>query len=407
MATVKKKLPYELYDVAGLEDWFSQMAAEGYHLVDCWQNKAEFTVATPKENVRYRLEAVETYQYDWDKDRAYEEMGWHHVATILGFFYIFQCDDPVVPEIHTDPEIQSWTMKKLIRRQWFTMLWLPLYWAFMMRNQVGRLIKWPMYQLRESLLTDPMLMLNAFLVLLILYFLWTQGTMITMLSRLKKRLASGLPMDRTKRYPRSAVRHFSGWVLLVAYAVAVGYAFWIISRDPLEVDAADYPHVSLEEVIPGQYDEMVEHSFKTGASLEKSFFVPVHFEYGDAGVLKEEPYSRVRTYLHYYETRFDWVAKIMLKGSMQALAADFEEEAERREHYPSIFTSELKMSTGPVRESHEKLDELYRWDYQYTASEFNRVYFGRMGSKVFKLSTILPDSEAALELMIGKLEAVP
>ena len=150
---------------------------------------------------------------------------------------------------------------------------------------------------------------------------------------------------------------------------------------------------------------MVEHSFKTGASLEKSFFVPVHFEYGDAGVLKEDPYSRVRTYLHYYETRFDWAAKIMLKGSMQALAADFEEEAERREHYPSIFTSELKMSTGPGRERHEKLDELYRWDYQYTASEFNRVYFGRMGSKVFKLSTILPDAEAALELMIHKIEA--
>ena len=71
MATIKKKLPYELYDVAGLEDWFSQMAAEGYHLVDCWQSKAEFTVATPKENVRFRLEAVQTYQYDWNKDRAY------------------------------------------------------------------------------------------------------------------------------------------------------------------------------------------------------------------------------------------------------------------------------------------------------------------------------------------------
>ena len=253
MATVKKKLPYELYDVAGLEDWFSQMAAEGYHLVDCWQNKAEFTVATPKENVRYRLEAVETYQYDWNKDRAYEEMGWHHVATILGFFYIFQCDDPVVPEIHTDPEIQSWTMKKLIRRQWFTMLWLPLYWAFMMRDQVGRLIKWPMYQLKESLLTDPMLMLNAFLVLLLLYFLWTQGTMITMLSRLKKRLASGLPMDRTKRYPRSVWKHFSGKVGAIVYLAVIVIVFAQISREPLNVVVEDYPHVSLEEVIPGQY----------------------------------------------------------------------------------------------------------------------------------------------------------
>ena len=406
MATVKKKLPYELYDVAGLEDWFSQMAAEGYHLVDCWQNKAEFTVATPKENVRYRLEAVETYQYDWNKDRAYEEMGWHHVATILGFFYIFQCDDPVVPEIHTDPEIQSWTMKKLIRRQWFTMLWLPLCWAFMMRDQVGRLVKWPMYQLRESLLTDPMLMLNAFLVLLLLYFLWTQGTMITMLSRLKKRLASGLPMDRTKRYPRSVWKHFSGRVGAIVYLAVIVIVFVQISREPLNVVAEDYPHVSLEEVIPGQYKYTQVQSFWTGASLEKSLFVPVHFKYGDAGHLKDSD-ERVRTYLNYYETRFDWVAKIMLKGSMQAINVDFAEHEEMRERYPSIITSELKLNTGPVREQHEKLDELYRWEYQYTTSEPHRLWFGRKGSKVFMLSTILPDAEAALELMIEKLEAVP
>lgn len=404
MATIKKKLPYELYDVAGLEDWFSQMAAEGYHLVDCWQSKAEFTVATPKENVRFRLEAVQTYQYDWNKDRAYAEAGWDHVATILGFYYIFRCDDPEVEELHTDPAIQSWTMKKLLRKQWFMLIWIPLYWVFMMRDQVGRLVKWPMYQLRESLLTDPMLMLNALVVLWLLYFLWTQGTMITMLSRLKKRLASGLPMDRSRRYPRSVLRHFSGWVLVAAYFGVAAFAFTIINRNPPEVNAADYPHVSLEEVIPGQYKYTQVQSFWTGASLEKSLFVPVHFKYGDAGNLKDSD-ERVRTYLNYYETRFDWVAKIMLRGSMQELSADFEEEAERREHYPSIFTSQLKMSTGPVREEHEKLDELYRWDYQYTASELNRVYFGRMGSKVFKLSVILPDAQAALEIMIGNLES--
>ena len=404
MATIKKKLPYELYDVAGLEDWFSQMAAEGYHLVDCWQNKAEFTVATPKENVRFRLEAVQTYQYDWNKDRAYAEAGWDHVTTILGFYYIFRCDDPEMEELHTDPAIQSWTMKKLIRRQWFVMLWLPLYWAFMMRDQVGRLVNYPMYQLKETLLLDPLVMLNGALLILLLYFFWTQGTLVVMLGRLKKRLASGLPMDRSKRYPRSILRHFSGWVLVLAYFGVAAFALTIINRNPPEVNAADYPHVSLEDVIPGQYDEMTENSFKTGASLEKSFLVPVHFEYGDAGVLQED-LSRVRTYIHYYEARFDWAAKIMLRGSMQELAADFEEEAERREHYPSIFTSQLQMSTGPIQEDHEKLDELYRWDYRYNDEELHRVYFGRMGSKVFQLSAILPDTEAALELMIDKMES--
>ena len=404
MATIKKKLPYELYDVAGLEDWFSQMAAEGYHLVDCWQNKAEFTVATPKENVRFRLEAVQTYQYDWNKDRAYAEAGWEHVATILGFYYIFRCDEPEVEELHTDPAIQSWTMKKLLRKQWFMIIWMPLYWAFIMRDQVGRLVKWPMYQLKETLLMDPMMLLDVVVILMLLYFLWTQGTMVRMLGRLKKRLASGLPMDRSKRYPRSVLSHFSAWVMVLAYLVVIVFVYVQLNRDPLPVDAADYPHVSLEEVIPGRYSEMTADSFKTGSSLEKSLLVPVHFEYGDAGVLKED-LSRVRTYLHYYETRSEWAAKIMLRGSIEELAADFKEDEELRERYPTIFTSQLQMSTGPVSVEHEKLDELYRWDYQYSASEFNRVYFGRMGSKVFKLSTILPDAEAALELMIEKMES--
>lgn len=402
MATVKKKLPYELYDVAGLEDWFSQMAAEGYHLVDCWQNKAEFTVATPKENVRYRLEAVETYQYDWNKDRAYSEAGWDHVTTILGFFHIFQCDDPAIEELHTDPTIQSWTMRKLIRKQWFMLIWMPLYWAFMQREAIGGLANSPMEQLKNMLLIEPLMYLSVLAVLILVYFCWTQGTMIWMLTRLKKRLASGLPMDRTKRYPRSALRHFSGWGLLILFFVTFFFLFKDINKQPEPVNAVDYPYVSLEDVIPGQYDYVEEMSFWTGASLEKSFFVPVHFEYGDAGVMRDS--SRARTYLHYYETRGDWVAKIVLYGSMEELESDQKEQEKRAEKYPNLF-NKLKMSTGPMAQSHEKLSELYHWDYYYHSEEIHRVFFGRMGHKVFVLYTILPDPEAALELMIEKIQS--
>ena len=402
MATIKKKLPYELYDVAGLEDWFSQMAAEGYHLVDCWQNKAEFTVATPKENVRYRLEAVETYQYDWNKDKAYSEAGWEHVTTILGFFYIFQCDDPMVPELHTDPTIQSWTMRKLIRKQWFLMIWMPLYWAFMQREVIGGLVNSPMEQLKNLLLIEPLMYLSVLTILILVYFCWTQGTMIWMLTRLKKRLASGLPMDRTKRYPRSILRHFSGWVLLILFFVTFFFLFKDINKQSEPVNVADYPHVNLEDVIPGRYDYAEEVSFWTGASLEKSFFVPVHFEYGDAGVM--EDYSRVRTYLHYYETRWEWTADVLLQGSMEALESDQKEQEKQAEKYPHIF-KKLKMSTGAMAQNHERLDELYCWDYQYSTSELNRVYFGRMGNKVFTLYTILPDPEVALELMIEKIQS--
>ena len=199
----------------------------------------------------------------------------------------------------------------------------------------------------------------------------------------RARQSAGHGLDDTYQHEVALSADYEGEALLLHVA---GRADAIFMRDGMHV---------IEEIKLGTQDVPLVPAHMAQAAM-----------YGHM-LCRRNALAGVCLRVVYVDLQGNVIACYEQERAAEALAAEFEEEAERREHYPSIFTSELKMSTGPVRESHEKLDELYRWDYQYTASEFNRVYFGRMGSKVFKLSTILPDSEAALELMIGKLEAVP
>ena len=404
MATVKKKLPYELYDVAGLEDWFSQMAAEGYHLVDCWQNKAEFTVATPKENVRYRLEAVETYQYDWNKDRAYAEAGWDHVTTILGFFYIFQCDDPVIPEIHTDPTIQSWTMKKLIRKQWFMLIWMPLYWLLMLRDSIGRFFTEPHMAAMDLICNDILVVLYAALIFVMVYVVACQAVQLNALSKLKQRLASGLPMDRSKRYPRSFWRHgFMGVVMVLLFAGLFGAILLESKKAPSDFPLEDYPHVTLEEILPGQTRDSVDLNFWTGQELETSLLAPVQLRFGDAGRLKSDG-SPVRIYMKYFETRSPGIARIVLKGEMEELEQSLDIERSWHENHPEDFPA-IILDTGPVLTEREGWDEFWVWDTQHEGSAApSRDYFGRIGNKAFVLYAALPDAQVVVDKMAEKMK---
>lgn len=404
MATVKKKLPYELYDVAGLEDWFSQMAAQGYHLVDCNQNRAEFTVATPKENVRYRLEAQQTYQYDWNKDRAYAAQGWHHVTTIIGFFYIFQCDDPTIEELHTDPTIQSWTMKKLIRRQWWMLVWWPLYWLLMMRSSVGTLLTYPAILVMDLLTSNILLAGYAVTLGSMVYMIVCQIVQLNALRRLRQRLASGLPMDRTKHYPRSFWRH--GFILVMVglmLIIMVG-AILMENKRREEFRLEDYPHVTLEDILPGQVMHSQENmAYWQGQQLGKSLLVPVQLVFGDAAYW-EADWSKVRIHLTYYETRSPGLAKQLLKGLLQDQARGMETERDWYENHPEWF-SKLTLDTGPVPAEHEGLDELLVWDKQYEDDRrLHRHYFGRMGSAAFELTVTLPEPERAMELMVERME---
>ena len=71
---VRKAIPYQLYDMAGLQQWFEEMSAKGFLLDSFGIRTGIFRVGEPAPGVRYRLEP-QTYwdqSLDYDKNKAYD-----------------------------------------------------------------------------------------------------------------------------------------------------------------------------------------------------------------------------------------------------------------------------------------------------------------------------------------------
>ena len=58
---VRKIIPVEIYDMAGLEHWLSDMAAQGLHLVKLTSETALFRRGEPAPGARFGLEIAGFY----------------------------------------------------------------------------------------------------------------------------------------------------------------------------------------------------------------------------------------------------------------------------------------------------------------------------------------------------------
>jgi len=174
-------------------------------------------------------------------------------------------------------------------------------------------------------------------------------------------------------------------------------------REPAQVEAADYPHVALEEVVPeGYFGEPMQY-FKQ-AELESSLLVPVQLRYAHRAFRNDEEGNRARIYLDYSEAVHPGAAKIILRSMLYDQERGLKTEREWQEKYPDRF-DRFALDTGAIRTAHEALDELWVWDVQYENDDrLHRHYFGRKGNVAFELTTTLPEPEAALEVLVERLE---
>ena len=115
---VRKAIPYQLYDMAGLQQWFEEMSAKGFLLDSFGIRTGIFRVGEPAPGVRYRLEP-QTYwdqSLDYDKNEAYAKMGWEYVDFIGHYYYIYRAEDPETEDLHTDPMTQSYVFDRYLKR---------------------------------------------------------------------------------------------------------------------------------------------------------------------------------------------------------------------------------------------------------------------------------------------------
>ena len=210
---VRKAIPYQLYDMAGLQQWFEEMSAKGFLLDSFGIRTGIFRVGEPAPEVRYRLEP-QTYwdqSLDYDKNEAYAKMGWEYVDFIGHYYYIYRAEDPETEELHTDPMTQSYVFDRYLKRH------LRAFFAFLVLalGQLAYTIGFDRDSLTLTLpnFLEQLVLDTQYVVPFLLADLWSLLVITPVvyfrfwkLWKLRDKLAMGVPLEEGQRHPRSLAR---------------------------------------------------------------------------------------------------------------------------------------------------------------------------------------------------------
>ncbi len=252
------------YDVGCMEAWLEHMAQKGLHLDGAsgfFLGLATFTEGQPA-NVKYRLEAIPKSKGFFDDNSApddaavemAEEMGWEYVCR-LREFDIYRSDDPLAPELNTDPQLQAQSLKAVEKRMRgevsYTLFWWILY---PLLRSFG-----PVYTAVHvgSLLTLWGWGLLVGQLLLALYRVW-------FLARMRKGLLRGETPRRPQNLRKTGLRYRIGHSLHIVAAVALvlivlvrGFSGTLDrgeTRQPLTDFPGDAPFPTIMDLTPEEAD---------------------------------------------------------------------------------------------------------------------------------------------------------
>jgi len=317
------------YDVGCMEAWLEYMAQKGLHLdgpSGFFLGLATFTQGQPA-NVKYRLEAIPKSKGFFDDNSApddaaveiAEEMGWEYVCR-LREFDIYRSDDPLAPELNTDPQLQAQSLKAVEKR---------------MRGQVSyALFWWILYPLLRSfgpvytavhagsLLTLWGWGLLVGQLLVALYRVW-------FLARMRKGLLRGESPRRPQNLRKAGLRYRIGHGLHIAAAVALvlivlirgfsGTLDYGETRQPLADFPGDPPFPTIVDLTPEQADYEAQYF---GFNDEENTFalwdaLPVKrailWEENAKLTFADGEHFTGGLYVEYYEAKNEWIAHRLAK----------------------------------------------------------------------------------------------
>lgn len=414
---IKKYLPVQPYDMAGLEAWFSQMAAQGLYLVKADVERAHFRPGPPKTGVRYALDVTGFYDIDRERNENYAQMGWDYVTTLklslmVSMYYVYRSEDGAVPALHTDPVTQSTTVAKLIRRLRHTLIFLVILQAFLFRNELSALFADPWSAPRFLLLRTEQaalwlaLMISYVLMLLIPFChkLWGLG-------KVRRQLAAGIPLEREKRRRRVPASLYT-WGLIALAAVWVAISLGLRPNQPSVLSGPEewtFPHVTLAQALEGTevgpvelespYDKMLHpDTFRT------SFLCPEQYSWGQWGECCTPGGAReTGLSLDLYRARSTQAAQLLmicLESAYNKGLSDFEK---RQDGLVNCSAFTLRSDFHTV--SAQGLDSLRTMEYQIDNDPVTTCWLGQRGDQVFQLVCQgIPDPERVLELLTAQLD---
>lgn len=211
--------PMFFYDPAIIQAWLEDQAKRGWFVYEYKGFGASFWQEEPKE-VRFRVEPGRTDEErpDAETQAAYREMGWNYVCPMDKAYHIWRCDDPGVPELNTDPQVQAAGYDHLLRRSRKGWRMLGAFWAVLLLVPLVMVLAGKYYIYRSVQTWSPWyidgmryLVLIA-CVLLLGFSAWRQG-------RYLKVLRAGVPQPHRKPYRGTMAMSRAVLVLLAAFVV--------------------------------------------------------------------------------------------------------------------------------------------------------------------------------------------
>lgn len=215
--TIRKFMQDDIWNLGRNESWFSDMAEKGLHLRRIGLVFATFEKAEPKKT-KYRMDIISPAPTE-EQLEIYKESGWQFV-TYLKELYIFSSPDGAnVPELHTDPMEQSYTLAALNRRMRNQVIALSVFMAFFLGMMLS------MFFLER---TPTLAMMEAsgvqrpLLIFVEVYVFYIVIRNFISLRNLKKSLSEGKPINHREswRKPRLINGFISIFFILAALLTA-------------------------------------------------------------------------------------------------------------------------------------------------------------------------------------------
>lgn len=216
----KELRPANAYDVAANETWLEDMAREGYRLIRMTGWSGVFEKTEPF-TCRYRMQPLPKKEKAPPQElvEAYRELGWDYAGTIPGAFHVWRCEDPVAPELDTDPVVQGMGYRYLKRK----MLWDGVVSALLLAVLVMLCTLFPFTAdtpLLDILDAVPGRVLMGEIgacLIVVLIICQVRG-----MRRLLRSLNAGIPLDRPRPYRRQKWLA-RGLVVCLAYIWVMGF----------------------------------------------------------------------------------------------------------------------------------------------------------------------------------------
>lgn len=327
--------PCPAYDIPAMESWLEDMAAKGLHLSkDGFFGPTVSFEEGPPKKVRFRLEPTDTngslfsseYEPEEEAVQLHHQMGWTYRAR-RGQFHIYSTEDPGVPELNTDPQVQAMTMAaltKFLRKKVLSALTLTLFYLLLYFGDAIISL--------TLMLGTPLILLFAGLMLWDLVSsikaLWT-------LTHWRNQLSRGEPLPHRSDYSRKTWRYRATeilrktlWILFFLFSAWRGLN--IAVDEPYEkITDQSFPFYTVADYYPGAKINRTE-SISDFYAWE-DLLAPVNYdfkEYTDVTINGET--FDCWLMVNYHQTRWEWTARRLAREFVSQSGANFFEQTAAR-----------------------------------------------------------------------------